>query len=413
MPLTTYEEVRPYARAIKQRTGLRDRRGGMPPWFIEKNIGVQQFMDDISLSEEEIANIARWADSGAPRGNPAHLPPPRVFLDNAQWQIGTPDLIVMSPPVEIKAVSSDWWGVLPDVPTGLAEDRYVAAVEIKEVNDAAGEPGRSTVGGLLIMHHAAMNVTGPEGQPSEPGSWPAHEVGRNADIFNPEAGRLLKAGSKVSFSTIHVHANGRDTRAQLQVGFKFHPVGYTPRLRPAKLITFGTDDLDLPGLTSHISQSAYHTLAHPLRLTVFEPHLHATGVRMCLDAIYGAQVETLNCAGYDHSWVKTYPYADGAAPLLPRGTILRVTGYFDNTLGNKNVVDARNWSGVGQRSIDNMLLTILQGIELTDEEFAREVAQRRAKLSLRDGQTMPGCPLCGFAQMPAPRPATATSGGGQ
>lgn len=86
MPLATYEEVRPYARAIKQRTGLRDRPGVMPPWFIDKTIGVQHFKDDISLSEEESAAIARWADSGALRGNPADMPPPRVFADNSVWQ---------------------------------------------------------------------------------------------------------------------------------------------------------------------------------------------------------------------------------------------------------------------------------------------------------------------------------------
>src|SRR3989442_10019832 len=80
MPLTTYEEVRPYAAAIKQRTGLRDRRGVMPPWFIEKNIGIQHFKDDISLSEEEIATNARLGDNGAGRGKTADMPPPRVFV---------------------------------------------------------------------------------------------------------------------------------------------------------------------------------------------------------------------------------------------------------------------------------------------------------------------------------------------
>ncbi len=83
MSLLTYEEVRPFAMAIKQRTALRHRRGAMPPWFIEKEIGIQRFKDDISLTDAEIAKIARWADAGAPRGNPADLPPARVFADNA------------------------------------------------------------------------------------------------------------------------------------------------------------------------------------------------------------------------------------------------------------------------------------------------------------------------------------------
>jgi hypothetical protein len=76
MSLMSYEEVRPWARAIKTRTGLRNRPDAMPPWYIEKDIGIQQFKDDMSLSEEEIGKIAAWADSGAPRGNPADEPKP-------------------------------------------------------------------------------------------------------------------------------------------------------------------------------------------------------------------------------------------------------------------------------------------------------------------------------------------------
>jgi mono/diheme cytochrome c family protein len=407
MPLTTYDEVRPYARAIKQRTGLRDRPGVMPPWFIDKTIGIQHFKEDISLSEEEIGAIARWADNGALRGNPKDMPPPRVFADNAVWQIGTPDLIVSSSAVEMKAITSDWYGVLSEVPTGLTEDRYVAALEWKEVNDVDNKPGRSTVGGLFVFHHIAMNVIGPDGQPSDRAGWPTHEVGRNGDVFDPGAGRLLKAGSRISFPTVHLHANGKDTRAHMQIGFRFHPAGYKPTLRSATVIAFGSGDLDLPGLTSGITQSAYHTLAQPMKLTVFEPHLHAAGVRMCLEAIYPSRyVETLNCAGYDHNWVKTYAYADDAAPLLPRGTILRAIAYFDNTPANRNVVDPRNWSGLGRRSMDNMLIAINQGIQLTDEEFAREVAERRTRLGLREGQTVPGCPMCGFVRIPPQRSAT-------
>ena len=92
MSLTTYEEVRPWARAIKQRTGIGPHAGVMPPWYMEKNIGIQSFKNDPSLSDEEIAKIAKWADSGAPRGNPADMPPPREvgrreYMDD--WHAGS------------------------------------------------------------------------------------------------------------------------------------------------------------------------------------------------------------------------------------------------------------------------------------------------------------------------------------
>src|SRR5580692_7795284 len=88
MSLVTYEDVRPWARSIKQRTGIGPHAGVMPPWYIEKNVGIQQFKNDPSLSDDEIATIAKWVDSGAPRGNPADMPPLKHYADDAVWAIG-------------------------------------------------------------------------------------------------------------------------------------------------------------------------------------------------------------------------------------------------------------------------------------------------------------------------------------
>src|SRR5215470_16648186 len=155
MSLVTYEDVRPWARAIKQRTGIGPRAGVMPPWYVEKNIGIQKFHNDPSLTDDEVATIAKWADSGAPRGNPADMPPPKQWPDGRAWAIGTPDLILKSEELLVKGNAPDWWGEIPSIPTGLTEDRYVAALEIKEVNDvdSQGGGGRATVGGRFVFHH--------------------------------------------------------------------------------------------------------------------------------------------------------------------------------------------------------------------------------------------------------------------
>src|SRR5688572_5474491 len=110
MSLVTYEEVRPWARAIKTRTGIGPRAGVMPPWYIEKNIGIQHYKDDPSLSDEEVAKIAKWADNGAPRGNPADMPPLKTWQDDSIWRIGKPDLVVKTKDVVVKANAPDWWG---------------------------------------------------------------------------------------------------------------------------------------------------------------------------------------------------------------------------------------------------------------------------------------------------------------
>jgi hypothetical protein len=395
MSLITYEEVRPWARAIKQRTGLRNRMGVMPPWFIERNVGIQDYKDDISLSEREIATIAEWVDNGAPRGNSADMPPPLNFTGPDKWAIGEPDLVLDSPSVTMKANAPDWWGALAPVSTGLTEDRYVSAVEIKEVSSVKGG-----VGGRFIFHHAIHLMFDANGKPTGTIGSP-HEVGRNAEFFESDAGRLMKAGSQLAFTSIHMHANAEDTTAHLRVGYKFHPRAYTSKRRVGQL-TFGNGEIDLRPMKAGQEVHLYTTLREHTKLTTFEPHMHAAGVRMCMEAIWGGRTETLSCAGYDHNWVKVYKYADDAAPLLPKGTLLHVTAYFDTTPNNRNVIDPRNWGGLGHRSIDNMAIVIMPTLSLSDQEFEEEMATRRARLKLVPGQAAPGCPLCSFEKLPRP-----------
>ena len=400
MSLIDYDEVRPWARAIKNRTGLRDKPGVMPPWFVEKDIGIQAFKDDPSLSDAEIRLIATWVDDGAPEGDPADLPPPLAFIDVDEWEIGEPDLIVSSPSVQVPADAPDWWGAIGEVPTGLTEDRYVAALEYKEVVESREGPGRDTVGALYVVHHATLNVVSPDGEgadPAERSTWPVHEVGRNADFFNPDGGKLMKAGSKLAFNSMHLHANGADTRAHLNVGFKFHPRGYEPTVKTEHMFFGNGVDLDIEALDPNQEMEAYFTLPEHAKISIFEPHMHAPGYRMCLEAIWGITVETLNCVGYDHSWVRVYTYADEAAPLLPRGTILRITGYFNNSPSNPNVPDPRNWSGGGHRSVDQMFINLMRGVYLSEEQFQAEVEERRQVLQLAEGETVAGCPLCGIS----------------
>ena len=97
----------------------------------------------------------------------------------------------------------------------------------------------------------------------------------------------------------------------------------------------------------------------------------------------------------------------------PKGTLLHVTAYFDNTATNPNVVDPRNWGGLGHRSIDNMAILFAPGIKLSDEEFRDEMATRRTALGLGPGETVLGCPLCGFEELPAPRMPTGVGQGEQ
>ena len=123
----------------------------MPPWHIDRNVGIAKFKDDRSLSDEEIATIASWVDAGAPLGNPADMPPPRKFEDVDKWHIGTPDLIVSLPKDQIvpAAGPDKWLDIIVDA--GLKEDRWLKAVETK--------PSK----GFKVVHHSVQTMTEPDG----------------------------------------------------------------------------------------------------------------------------------------------------------------------------------------------------------------------------------------------------------
>lgn len=400
MPLISYDQVAPFAGLIEYKTAIRDRAGAMPPWYVEKGIGIQEFKNDVSLSDEEIRAISIWARSGTPEGDESDAPAPLVFDDSIKWTAGEPDLILSSNEVTKLSGTADWWGEIDSMLVDIPEDRWVKSVEVVEVNDVNNQAnaGRETVGGAYIFHHmiwgtASLDENGNRTGPSL--AWPVHEVGRNADIFDEEAGRLLTAGSYLVSDSVHLHSNGRDTTAHLEIGFRFHPVGYQPKFKDAFFNAQGNGvDISIRGDEKDQELHAYTTLAEHTKISTFEPHLHAPGERMCLEAIWGYSVETLSCVGYDHNWVRGYAYDDDSAPLLPKGTILHIVGYMNNTDTNPNVPDARNWQGSGNRSVTNMFIDLGIRVTMTDEQFFEEMEKRRQNLNLGPNDHVIGCPLC-------------------
>ena len=395
MNLITYQDVRPWARAIKARTEVRE----MPPWFVDKNIGIQHFKDDPSLSDEEIALIGQWVDAGAPRGNPADMPPARQWAAG-KWTIGEPDLVVESPIATVEAVAADWFGgINPPTPTGLTTDRYVKAVEVKEVlldddgleiepaaasaDDKAGDGGRAALN-LFVVHHAVITAMTPNDESDGPlgaaGNFNiTHELGQNATYFPDWVGIKLPADSVLTYDRMHYHSVGQEVRVRVDTAFKLHPEGYEPKYMQGFGAQSGAFDLelDIPAGEEDIFRDGFHRLSRPAIMMTFEPHLHSSGKRMCIEAIYPNNArEMLNCADYNHNWVKVYVYEDDVAPLLPAGTVLHLLAWYDNSESNPRVLDPRNWKGWGNRSIDDMLYHLPRMVYLTEDQFEAEVASR-------------------------------------
>jgi hypothetical protein len=361
MPLVTYADVRPWAKAIRQKVLARE----MPPWFVDPRVGVRRFKNDPTLTNNEIETIVRWVDAGAAQGNPADLPTPRRFADPNRWTIGDPDLIVAAADrsAPSSAGAESWTDFI--VETGLTEDRYLSAVETLPGRDARD-----------VTHHVLIYVVSEDGSEE---FLNAYVAGGHGDVFPSDAGRLMSAGSKIRFN-VHFHAGASQSREGPRVGFKFLAKGVVPsHLQTVGRVGEPSEALDIPAGASNVRHDGYFKLEKPSRLISFQPHMHARGKALCIEAILPTMtVQPINCVNrFNSDWQLIYNYADDSAPLFPAGTILHVVTWHDNSSANPNNPDPRNWVGGGGRKIDEMSFAWVSYYTLTDDEFARETRARK------------------------------------
>ena len=377
MSLVTYQEVRPWARAIRNRVAARE----MPPWHIDKNIGIQAFKDDPSLSDEEIAMVSAWVDNGAPLGNPADMPPPVDFPDASEWQIGEPDLVVRYPTYEMPAEGPDLFGALY-TELDLDEDRYIRAIQTRPADDPSRRVVHHALSFAVHPDEEQMRIAGDDDIPAAQ-FLVEYASGKNGEVYPEDSGLLLEAGRKMRLD-YHLHSVGEDVDALVELGIVFHPRGHVPEhVRWSKQLGINNRLLDIPP-GKVVRTDGYAVLAKAARITAFQPHMHMLGTYQCLELIYPwpgwtAQTETVSCANFDYNWHLVYNYEDDVAPIVPAGTILHIISWHDNTEGNRANPDPKNWTGDGGRTIDEMGFAWIGWYDLTDEEYEAERAARTAR----------------------------------
>ena len=377
MSLVTYQEVRPWARSIKNRVVNRE----MPPWHIDKNIGIQRFKDDPSLSDAEIAMVAAWVDNGAPRGNPEDMPPPVDFPDASEWQIGEPDLVVQYPAYLVPAEGPDLFGAMY-TELDLDEDRYIRAIQTRPADDPSRRVVHHALSFAVHPDEEQMRIAGDDDVPAAQ-FLVEYASGKNGEVYPDDSGLLLEAGRKLRLD-YHLHSIGEEVDAVVELGLVFHPKGHVPKhVRWSKQLGINNRLLDIPP-GKVVRTDSYAVLAKAARLTAFQPHMHMLGTYQCLELIYPwpgwtAQTETVSCANFDYNWHLVYNYEDDVAPIVPAGTILHIISWHDNTEGNRGNPDPRNWTGDGGRTIDEMGFAWIGWYDLTDEEYEAELAARKAR----------------------------------
>jgi len=377
MPLQSYQQVSPFAALIKDRTSKRI----MPPWHIDTTTGIQEFKNDASLSDEQIATISAWVESGAPEGNPEHLPAPIEISSGSAWQLteqlGPPDLIIKSTPFDVIANGQDqWW--TPDVPfEGMEKDRWLRAAEFKP----------SYPLGKKVVHHGHA-VLVPEGETRQV-ALARYGVGKSWEIYPDGTGMKVPANGHIAWNLHYfpVGAEGEDD--VVEVGLWFYDEGFTPELETAGEAMFRVDglngmargqDIVIPPHGYQVLQGT-HVLDAPAVIHSYRPHLHMRGKVMTMEAILpDGRKEVLSQVNkYNHNWQISYLYADDAKPLLPKGTVLQFTSVFDNTINNPLNPDPEQWVVFGRRGVDEMSHAWVGITYMNEEQFAEAVTERRAR----------------------------------
>ena len=361
MSLITYEQTRPWAKAIRAAVLQRE----MPPWHADPRYG--SFSNDRSLTDAEIQTLVRWVDIGAPEGSPADAPPPLTFDEH--WRIGTPD-VVFEMPLEFEVPAT---GTVPYqwimVPSGFVEDRWVEAVEVRPGNRAVvhhavvyarehdGEWARGAPVGEFFNLFALTPPRLVDGNTMfshkrEPEHLQVFAPGADPIVLGPGQARLIKAGSYIVFE-MHYTPSGEATSDRTRVALRFARNRPRERVRTVR-IQNGVRISIPPGEGDYRIESRVRLL-RDLRVVSFMPHMHLRGSSMAFRVIYpdGESEVLLSVPRYDFHWQMSY-YLESPR-LLPTGSVLTCTASWDNSAGNADNPDPSATVVGGLQSEEEMM----------------------------------------------------------
>jgi hypothetical protein len=354
MSFLSYTQVRPWAKAMKAAVLSKK----MPPWFADQEYG--HFMNDRSLTANDVNTIAKWADSGAAEGDAKDAPPPVEWPADG-WDI-QPDLIVKGPETAVPAHPKNnvvEWSYIT-VPSGITEDTWITSMQIRPSEPSIAhhicvffKPHAPDVkynvpywydrkrdeNGSAVVAEAGINGRGipdsvTEGSNGIEGCYVPGQLTQDYRIFN--AGKLLKAGTDIVFQ-VHYTPNGKDMIDGPRIGFT---VSRQPPQR--RYVSFGmsapSDPKNFaipPNDGNWASPPAEAVFTQDAELVYMFPHMHVRGKDMTYRLTYpdGTTETILNVPHYDFNWQLGY---DVAKPIrVPKGTKLVVTAHYDNSANNK------------------------------------------------------------------------------
>jgi Copper type II ascorbate-dependent monooxygenase, C-terminal domain len=356
MPLVTYDDVKPWAAAMKNAVQSKQ----MPPWFADPRYG--HFSNDPSLSADEIATIVKWADAHAPAGNPKDAPAPPNWAQG--WNIPKPDQIFTMPvPVHLPA-QGDVEYTYEIVPTHFREGRWVQMSEVRPTS-------RDHV------HHAVVYIRPPDSTwlREAPINKPftasdmtdekshaealattsdmllVYAPGSEPDRWPDGMAKYIPAGSDIVFQ-MHYTTNGKAATDQTSIG-----VVYAKQQPKQRVLTLQLTNhtFIIPPETDNYDVYRRGTLPNDATLLSFFPHMHLRGKRFEYDIVHpDGTIKPLLKVNYDFHWQLSYRLAK---PLpLKAGTVIQAVGTYDNSENNMHNPDPKKTVTWGGQTYEEMMV---------------------------------------------------------
>jgi len=374
MSLITFKDVRPWASSIRDKVSSRV----MPPWHADRQYGT--FRNEQSLTQAEIDTIVKWANAGAPEGNPSRMPALPKFPEG--WQIGTPDVVIEMP----TAYQIPAKGEIPyqyfEVATNFTEDRWMQAGEVRAgdrahvhhiivyVKEPNPTPRPNIMTNRPIMSAApaapAAAVAPPAPRPAAPRAEAAASpvartgdqmlvnwaVGEDAPVFLPGMAKRIPKGSTLVFQ-MHYTTNGTPSSDKSRIGLIFAKEPPKREVRTGMILNplFAIP----PGAANH-EIAAEGTFTEDVNVWSLHPHMHLRGKDMTYTATYpdGRSEIVLRVPKFDFGWQTDYWLAK---PLtLPKGSKLHVSAHYDNSTANRHNPDPTATVRWGDQTWEEMMI---------------------------------------------------------
>lgn len=418
MSLLSYKDARPWAKSIREKVLNRE----MPPWHADPHYG--EFKNDRRLTAAEIATITAWVERGAQEGDPRDLPPAPMFVEG--WGIGRPDLVMQMPEeFVLEAAGPDEYQYFT-IPTNFTEDRYIQAIEARpgnrkivhhivafiqpppppdapqltkeEAEKLRAQAEKETIfyqDGFLQRVKSDAPVYNDGCQLPNGGSGrerdgvkrfatrsvlTVYAPGRDVDVWEPGTVKLIPAGSKILLQVHYSKVAGSVQKDRSSLGMIFAKDNSQDRLsklRTTELINNTYFQIP-PGAENHRTTACWMA-PKDLLLTSIMPHMHLRGKAMEVKAVYpdGRAAVLLNVPKYDFSWQTNFSLKQ---PLvIPKGTRLLVTGYFDNSTKNRYNPDPSKAIRWGEPTSDEMLACFIEYTQDADGQAVKQVSAQKGQ----------------------------------